>query len=156
LGSQTGRIGTVATQRSKRAVAASRHFFQKDSAQLLLGNREYLFDQVAALMSVLQGVNSLDEMAAYLPKMSLKAQGLLDKPTAPMLVIAGVLATQVPISGIYLLLSSGDVPKEAWINPKGGHLERQVNVWPDPLIFKNVIIPWLAKTLNAQAASPAR
>ena len=49
-------------------------------------------------MSVLQGVNSLDEMAAYLPKMSLKAQGLLDKPTAPMLVIGGVLDTQVPIS----------------------------------------------------------
>ena len=25
---------------------------------------------------------------------------------------------------------------------KGGHLGRQVGVWPDPLIFKQVIIPW--------------
>lgn len=132
-------------------------FFQKDFLMSsLLGNREYLFDQVPALMSVLQDVNSLDEMAAYLPKMSLKAQGLLDKPTAPMLVIAGVLDTQVPISDVYLLLSSGDSPKEAWINPKGGHLGRQVNVWPDPVIFKTVIIPWLVKTLNAQPAASAR
>jgi len=132
-------------------------FFQKDFLlNSLLGNREYLFDQVPSLMSVLQGVNSLDEMAAYLPKMSLRAQGLLDKPTAPMLVIGGVLDTQVPISDIYLLLSSGDAPKEAWINPRGGHLGRQVNVWPDPVIFKNVIIPWLVRTLDARPAPSVR
>ena len=47
-----------------------------------------------------------------------------------------------------LLLSKGDVPKEAWINPHGGHLGRQVGVWPDPRIFKEVIIPWLVKTLQ--------
>jgi hypothetical protein len=40
------------------------------------------------------------------------------------------------------------VPKEAWINPHGGHLGRQVGVWPDPRIFKEVIIPWLVKTLQ--------
>jgi hypothetical protein len=51
-----------------------------------------------------------------------------------------------------MILSSGDVPKEAWINPQGGHLGRQVKVWPDPVIFKQVIIPWLVRTLNAQAA----
>jgi hypothetical protein len=66
-----------------------------------------------------------------------------------MLIIAGVLDTQVPIEDEYLLLSKGDVPKEAWINPHGGHLGRQVGVWPDPLIFKEVIIPWLVKTLQA-------
>lgn len=58
---------------------------------------------------------------------------------APMLVIAGVRDTQVPISDIYLLLSRGDAPKTAWNNPQGGHLGRQVKVWPDPLIFKEVI-----------------
>ncbi len=56
----------------------------------LLGNREYLFDQVPALMNILEGVHTLDEMAEYLPKMSLVNQGLLGKPMAPMLVIAGV------------------------------------------------------------------
>lgn len=125
-------------------------FFQKDFLiNHLLGNREYLFDQVPALMNILEGVHALDEMADYLPKMSLVHQGLLGKPMAPMLVIAGVLDTQVPISDDFLLLSKGDVPKDAWINPQGGHLGRQVGVWPDPKIFKEVIIPWLVKTLQA-------
>ena len=126
-------------------------FFQKDCLMnSLLGNREYLFDQVPALMSVLDGVKSLDEMAAVLPKMSLVHQNLLGKPMAPMLVIGGVLDTQVPISDIYLLLSQGDVPKTAWINPQGGHLGRQVKVWPDPVIFRQVVIPWLVRTLEIQ------
>jgi hypothetical protein len=125
------------------------HFFQKDFLMNnLLGNREYLFDQVPALMNILEGVHTLDEMAEYLPKMSLVRQGLLGNPMAPMLVIAGVLDTQVPIDDEYLLLSKGDVPKDAWINPQGGHLGRQVGVWPDPRIFKQVIIPWLVKTLE--------
>jgi esterase FrsA len=124
-------------------------FFQKDFLMnSLLGNREYLFDQVSALMSILEGVKSLDEMAAFLPKMSLVKQNLLGKPTAPMLILAGVLDTQVPISDIYLLLDKGSVPKEAWINPQGGHLGRQVKVWPDPVILKQVIIPWLVRTLE--------
>jgi len=127
-------------------------FFQKDFLMnSLLGNREYLFDQVPALMSIFDGVTTMDELAAGLAKMSLVKQGLLGKPTAPMLVIGGVLDSQVPISDIYLLLSKGDVPKNAWINPQGGHLGRQVGVWPDPLIFKQVIIPWLVRTLDVQS-----
>jgi esterase FrsA len=126
-------------------------FFQKDFLMnSLLVNREYLFDQVPALMSILDGVKSLDEMAAFLPKMSLVNQNLLGKPTAPMLILAGVLDTQVPISDIYLLLNSGSVPKDAWINPQGGHLGRQVKVWPDPVIFRQVIIPWLVRTLEVK------
>ena len=127
-------------------------FFQKDFLMnSLLGNREYLFDQVPALMNILEGVHTFDEMGEYLPKMSLVHQGLLGKPMAPMLILSGVLDTQVPIEDEYLLLSKGDVPKEAWINPRGGHLGRQVGVWPDPRIFKEVIIPWLVKTLEAPA-----
>ncbi|MBZ5681761.1 MAG: alpha/beta hydrolase [Acidobacteriia bacterium] len=124
-------------------------FFQKEFLMnSLLGNREYLFDQVPALMNILEGVHTLEEMGEYLPKMSLVHQGLLGKPMVPMLILAGALDTQVPIEDEYLLLSKGDVPKEAWINPQGGHLGRQVGVWPDPLIFKQVIIPWLVKTLE--------
>jgi hypothetical protein len=116
----------------------------------LLGNREYLFDQVPALMAVFDNVTTVDQMAEVLPKMSLVHQGLLGKAMAPMLVIAGVKDTQVPISDIYLLLSKGDTPKAAWINPQGGHLGRQVKVWPDPVIFKQVIIPWLVRTLEPE------
>ena len=126
-------------------------FFQKDFLMnSLLGNREYLFDQAPALMAILDGVKSLDEMAEFLPKMSLVSQGLLGKPMTPMLIIGGALDTQVPISDLYLLLSKGDVPKYAWINPQGGHLGRQVKVWPDPRIFKEVIIPWLLRDLDVK------
>jgi esterase FrsA len=127
-------------------------FFQKDFLMnSLIGNREYLFDQVPALMAIFDNVKTVDEMEEVLPKMSLVQQGLLGKPMAPMLILAGVLDTQVPISDIYLLLSKGDVPKTAWINPSGGHLGRQVKVWPDPVIFKQVIIPWLVRTLEPAA-----
>jgi esterase FrsA len=128
-------------------------FFQKDFLMnSLIGNREYLFDQVPALMAIFDNVKTVDEMAEVLPKMSLVKQGLLGKPMAPMLVLAGVLDTQVPISDIYLLLNKGDVPKTAWINPQGGHLGRQVKIWPDPVIFKQVIIPWLVRTLEPEPA----
>jgi esterase FrsA len=124
-------------------------FFQKDFLMNhLIGNREYLFDQVPALMAIFDNVNTVDEMAEALPKMSLVRQGLLGKPMAPMLILAGVKDTQVPIDDIYLLLNQGDVPKTAWINPQGGHLGRQVGVWPDPRIFKEVIIPWLVHRLE--------
>lgn len=127
-------------------------FFQRDFLMnSLLGNREYLFDQVPALMAIFDNVKTIDEMAEILPKMSLVKQGLLGKPMAPMLILAGVKDTQVPISDIYLLLDNGDVPKTAWINPQGGHLGRQVKVWPDPLIFKEVIIPWLVRTLESSS-----
>src|SRR6266567_8936514 len=116
-----------------------------------LGNREYLFGLAPALMSIFEGAKSPEDLAAALGKLSLVEQGLLGSPagagmpTAPMLVISGALDTQVPISDTYLLLSTGDVPKEAWINPRGGHLGRQVRVWPDPVIFREVIIPWLVR-----------
>jgi esterase FrsA len=123
-------------------------FFQKDFLMnSLIGNREYLFDQVPALMAIFDNVKTIDEMAEVLPKISLVKQGLLGKPMAPMLILAGVKDTQVPIDDIYLLLNQGDVPKTAWINPQGGHLGRQVGVWPDPRIFKEIIIPWLVHTL---------
>jgi len=129
-------------------------FFQKEFLMnSLLGNREYLFDQVPALMNIFDNVTTLDELAANLEKMSLVKQGLLGKPMAPMLVMAGVKDTQVPISDIYLLLNNGDTPKLAWINPQGGHLGRQVKVWPDPVIFKQVIIPWLVRTLEPQTTT---
>lgn len=124
-------------------------FFQKDFVvNSLLGNREYLFDQIPAMMSIFDNVTTVDGIVEIFAKMSLANQGLLGKPTTPMLILAGTKDTQVPISDVYKLLNSGDVPKDAWINPQGGHLGRQVGVWPDPRIFKQVILPWLARNLD--------
>ena len=128
--------------------------FQKDFVlQKTLGNREYLFGLGPALMSIFQGANTVEDLVDIFPRMSLVAQGLIGKPTTPMLIISGALDTQVPVSDAYLLLSSGDVPKEAWINPQGGHLGRQVKVWPDPVIFRKVIIPWLVRNLDVSATA---
>src|SRR5713226_9683907 len=126
--------------------------FQKEFLlEKTLGNREYLFGLVPALMSIYEGAKTVDDLATIFPKMSLNSQGLLGKPTAPMLIIAGALDTQVPISDTFLILNTGDVPKEAWINPQGGHLGRQVKIWPDPVIFRQVIIPWLVRKMEPDA-----
>ncbi len=107
-----------------------------------MGNREYLFDLAPAFINVFEGARTVDDLARLMPAMSLKAQNLLTKPTTPMLVVTGAKDTQVPISDIELRMRSGEVPKEAWINPSGGHLGREARGWTDPVIFSKVIIPW--------------
>lgn len=125
-------------------------FFQPDSVRnSLLGNREYLFDVVPTFLSVVENVGTVDDLIFEFPKLSLVALGLLGKPTTSMLVIAGVRDTLVPISDIDLLLHSGDVPKDAWINPAGAHLGRELTHWTDPMIFREVIIPWELRVLQS-------
>jgi esterase FrsA len=109
--------------------------------------REYLFDLVPASLFV-YGLKSTDELLAFLPKMSLQAQGLLGKPAAPMLVVGGTKDTQVPIDDLELLINSGNEPREAWINPVGGHMGRSAERWPDPVIFRQVILPWEVRHLS--------
>jgi esterase FrsA len=116
----------------------------------LLGNQEYLFDIVPAFLAVVEGVTTVSDLAKAFPALSLQEQKILGQPTAPMLVIAGAKDTQVPITDIDLLLNSGDVPKEAWINPSGGHLGRERTGWTDQVIFRKVIAPWETKILLDQ------
>jgi esterase FrsA len=141
---ETARIKCVSVQSPPTDLFFQRKFV----VDSLMGNREYLFDQIPALMSILDNVTTIDQVVNVFSQMSLVNQHLLGKPTSHMLILGGVRDTQVPISDIYELLNSGDVPKEAWINPQGGHLGRQVGVWPDPRIFKQIIIPWLVTNLN--------
>jgi esterase FrsA len=146
------KLSIVERARLKAVVAQSPPVdatFEKNFVlQKTLGNREYLFGLGPALMSIFEGANKVEDLGEILPKLSLVNQHLLGKPTTSMLIIAGALDTQVPISDAYLLLSSGDVPKEAWINPQGGHLGRQVKIWPDPIIFRKILVPWLVRNLE--------
>lgn len=146
------KLAIVERARLKAVVAQSPPVdatFEKNFVlQKTLGNREYLFGLGPALMSIFEGANKVEDLGEILPKLSLVNQHLLGKPTASMLIIAGAQDTQVPISDAYLLLSSGDVPKEAWINPQGGHLGRQVKIWPDPIIFRKILVPWLVRSLE--------
>jgi esterase FrsA len=124
--------------------------FSPEFLNSVLGNREYLFDLVPALTDVVEGVKTVPDLVKAFPALSLETQKILGEPTAPMLVIAGVKDTQVPIADIHLLLNGGDVPKDAWINPSGGHLGRERIGWTDPVIFRKVIIPWEMKALSDQ------
>ncbi|HVA93353.1 MAG TPA: alpha/beta hydrolase [Candidatus Dormibacteraeota bacterium] len=126
-------------------------FFQGDFIRnQVLANREYLFDLGPAMMFMGENVRSIDELCTQFEKLSLVTQGLIGKSTAPMLVIHGVRDTQVPVGDIDLLLHSGDVPKEAWINPSGGHMGRLPKGWTDVAIFKHITMPWLLR----KAAEP--
>ena len=123
-------------------------YFQREWQSTALGTREYLFDLFPARAGV-YGVSTLDDFFAYGPRMSLQARGFIGQPSAPMLLINGVKDTQVPIEDLYLLLRTGS-PKEAWVNPQGGHIGRGPG-WPDGKILTDVALPWLARILNAQA-----
>ena len=127
--------------------------FQPDFFRARMYTREYLFDLLPASLFV-YGLKSVDELIAFLPKMSLQAQDLLGKPSAPILVVGGTKDTQVPIDDLELLLNSGSEPREAWINPAGGHMGRAPGAWPDPVIFRKIILPWEVRRLNQKADAP--
>jgi pimeloyl-ACP methyl ester carboxylesterase len=143
------------TQRTRlRAVVAQsppvHTSFARDRTMKLADNREYLFDYVPAQLFTYQGTTTLAQLADARERQSLKALGVLDQPTAPMLVIAGVRDTQVEMSDIDLLLHSGPTPKEAWIHPAGGHMGRDAKDWPDPVIFRKITMPWLLRALEVK------
>jgi esterase FrsA len=125
--------------------------FQEEFFRGRMYTREYLFDLLPASLFV-YGLKTTDELLAFLPKMSLQAQGLLGKPTAPILVVGGTRDTQVPIDDLELLINSGSQPREAWINPVGGHMGRTASDWPDPVIFRQVILPWEIRHLSQKSA----
>lgn len=111
-----------------------------------LGTPEYLFDLFEARAAV-YGVKTLDEFYAFNPRLSLKAQGLLGQPSAPMLVLNGEKDSQVPISDLYLLMQSGGSPKWSWVNPDGGHTGRSTE-WPNSRIGEEIVMPWIKARLE--------
>jgi esterase FrsA len=127
--------------------------FQPDFFRGRMYTREYLFDLLPASLFV-YGLKSADELITFLPKMSLQAQDLLGKPTAPILIVGGTKDTQVPIDDLQLLLNSGSEPREAWINPAGGHMGRTPGTWPDPVIFRRIILPWEIRRLSQKPEAP--
>lgn len=121
-------------------------YYTADWQKKSLGTPEYLFDLFAARAAI-YGVESLDEFYAYGPRLSLKSQGLLGQPSAPMLVVNGEKDSQVPISDLYVLMQSGGSAKWSWVNPDGGHTGRSPE-WPNSRIAEEVITPWIKARLE--------
>jgi pimeloyl-ACP methyl ester carboxylesterase len=123
-------------------------YFQPEWQRTGLLTREYLFDLLPARSAIFE-VNTLDAFLNYGPRMSLLTQGWLDKPSAPMLLVNGEKDTQQPIADLYLMMTHGD-PKDAWVNPDGGHMGRSEK-WPQRRVLDEVVMPWIERKLAAPA-----
>ncbi|MCI3952342.1 MAG: yellowish-green 1-like protein, partial [Burkholderiales bacterium] len=121
------------------------HYFQPDWLKASLASGEYLYDYLAAKCALV-GAQTLDEMLERMRHFSLLDSGVLDRPAAPMLCVNGARDSQIPIADIYVLLEHGD-PKEAWVNPAGGHMGRSPE-WTSSAIAEKVVLPWIARRLE--------
>ncbi|MGH8642070.1 MAG: alpha/beta hydrolase family protein [Burkholderiales bacterium] len=120
-------------------------YFGRDWLEASLATGEYLYDYLHAKCAMF-GAQGLEDMLARARPYSLLEQGLLDRPSAPMLVVNGARDSQIPIADAYLLLEHGDA-KEAWINPQGGHMGRSPQ-WPSSSIAEKVLMPWMLQRLK--------
>jgi esterase FrsA len=91
------------------------------------------------------GVTTLEEFLEVAPGLSLKDQGLLERPSAPLLGVNGKLDDMAPVEDIYLLMEYG-YPKEARIYPEGGHMGRSANVSDEEI--RAMIVGWLKLRLG--------
>jgi hypothetical protein len=121
------------------------HYFQPTWLSSSLSTGEYLYDYLEAKCSM-HGASGLDDLLVKARPFSLLEQGLLDQPSAPMLLVNGARDSQVPIADLYLLLEHGDA-KDAWVNPQGGHMGRSPQ-WPSPAIAEKVLMPWMLQKLG--------
>ena len=88
------------------------------------------------------GIHNYDEYVAFVPRLSLLEQGLVDGPSAPLLLVNGKNDTQTPIEDFYFLMEHGE-PKTARVFP-GGHMGNTPETLP-------TIIRWLRSRVDARA-----
>jgi dienelactone hydrolase len=129
-------------------------YFERGWQENGLNTPEYLFDLFEARAAIYPDVTTHEQFFAFMPRMSLMARGFLDKPSAPMLLVNGARDTQVPIDDVYVLMNHGS-PKEAWVNPAGGHMGRSAD-FTSPMIAREVLIPWIVRALKGEVPLPKR
>ena len=104
----------------------------------------YLMELVETRSRMLGARNDQEYIDGF-ARLSLKDQGLLDRPCAPMLLVNGKDDRQCPIADIHLLYESG-LPKAVRLFP-GGHMGFGPHTVP-------TIVGWLKTQLaNARALS---
>ena len=119
------------------------HYFQPEWQREAFKTKEFLFDYVPSRLHML-GQPTVEAAFAFMPTLSL--MDLIQKPTPPMLVIAGGKDTQVPFEDFLLLMRNGS-PKHAWVNPEGQTMGRSLTVKDDD-ITAGVILPWVRQRLG--------
>jgi esterase FrsA len=99
---------------------------------------EYPFELAETLAAAFGG-KSYEDWVAIAPTLSLVAQGILDQPSAPLLLVNGVQDSIFPIQDMYLLLEHGS-PKHARLFADEAHMGG-----PTAL---GVIVAWLRHRLS--------
>lgn len=123
--------------------------FQRAWAEPALKTGEYLYDYLEARRGMV-GASDAEDLYRKIAGFSLVDQGLVDQPSAPMLVVNGWLDSQTTCEDVFVLLQHGDA-KDAWVNPKGRHMGRSPE-WPGSRIQEEVLMPWMLKRLQAEKA----
>lgn len=119
-------------------------YFQQDWLKRSLRTGEYLYDYLEAKCAMF-GASGLDDLIVRAREYSLLESGMLDQPCASMLCVNGARDSQIPIADLFLLLEHGDA-KEAWVNPRGGHMGRSPD-WPSSAISDRVVLPWISRKM---------
>ncbi|HLK33828.1 MAG TPA: alpha/beta hydrolase [Terriglobales bacterium] len=117
------KMAYVESKRLRAAVdwGGPSHFtFQQDWFEHLEQDRLYLWSLLDSMIYA-HHVRDLNELRQQAPTLSLQAQGWLDKPCAPLLVVNGEKDPWINIRDLYLLLENGE-PKSARTYANGGHM----------------------------------
>jgi esterase FrsA len=146
------RLAFTAADRIKGAVfhGGNVHYgFQREWLEpaFTTGGATYLFG-AASLFEArgrAMGVKSVEEFLTAVAPLSLKAMGLLDKTSAPLLGVNGKLDDQAPIADVYLMMEHGN-PKSARVYPEGHHMGRTPGQHPDEIA--NMIVGWVKERLE--------
>ena len=114
------------------------YFFQPEWQERSRNAPSYLFDLIEARANLF-GLKTFEELVQVMSVLSLKDQGWLDKPCAPLLLVNGKEDKQIPIDDFYLLLETGE-PKTVRFFP-GGHMGNSPDILP-------TILRWLHRQLK--------
>lgn len=94
--------------------------FQEDWLHKLQDDKPYLWPFLDSMVYA-HHVKDVEELRAQAPALSLKTQGWLNKPAAPILALNGAKDPWITIQDLYILLESGE-PKAARVFPEDGHM----------------------------------
>lgn len=74
-------------------------------------------------------------------RMSVLKLGVIDQPSAPMLLFDGAQDTPAPIRDLTILLLHGSI-KQAWVHPQGRPVG-QAKDWPNSRMTGEIVQPWI-------------
>jgi esterase FrsA len=142
-----GKMAYVESKRLRASVqwgGPIHYTFQEPWLRELLSEKEYFWSLLDSMIYS-NHVKDYDELVKTAPAMSLKAQGWLDKPCAPMLAVNGEKDPWISPQEIPLLLETGE-PKTARLMADGAHMGRGSR---DNGRTGRMVMEWLRARLTA-------